>query len=533
MWTAFAMLVAAESPFVVAEEPLVDRRAAVLVRAVHPDRQAEAVIHLFDGSRAAHPAAAMAAWRRATSDISQVSKPLQAVAALFNPQMAAEWKAFDGAELSLAFHPTDGQPLWRVIVPEDDGAIAALVTALRLSGGADVPPIADPPVDVERLGGPGAAVAARLPEGVAFASRRDELAEAVAILRARREGVADPEPSPPGLDGPGFRLTVDPEKLAPAGASNPTLLRIATAARAGGGKTIDALLALDDDHLDLKLSTRLDPGSLAFAGDKPAALDPSWLACVPLQGAQAAVAIALGRGAGCWDRLFDAADRVDRADPSRAQLAPLRTRLNLLAVARGIRIEADLWPLLRGVTAAAFVHPEHPGRTGGALLALHTDRPDDAERILRRVVAPLASWLGGPRPDASAKTLALGRLSGRPVEATAKESTVLVGWGDGALESSLRSIERPEESAAAILKAGADDRVLNRAGVYWPGRLDLPIKGYDVASPLAAVLSEGPPVVWRGGEEGGRAWDLVRWPDLQRLVARFLDHVPQAPPERP
>jgi hypothetical protein len=224
---------------------------------------------------------------------------------------------------------------------------------------------------------------------------------------------------------------------------------------------------------------------------------------------------------------------VDRADPARAELAPLRTRLNLLAVARGVRLEADLWPLLRGVTAAALVDPQHPGRTGGALLALHADRPEDAERILQRVVAPLASLIGGRKPDAGAKTRALGRLSGRPVEAASQGATVLIGWGDGALDSALRSMDRPEESAAASLEAVADGRALGRAGVYWPGRLALPIKGYDAASPLAAVLSEGPPVVWRGGEEGDRAWDLVRWPDLRRLVARFLERIPQAPPDVP
>jgi hypothetical protein len=279
-----------------------------------------------------------------------------------------------------------------------------------------------------------------------------------------------------------------------------TLVRIATAARAGGIKRTDALLALDDDHLDLRLSTKLDPGSPAFAGDEPATLDPSWMACVPAGAAQAAASIALGRGAAFWDRLFAAADRVDRADPARAQLAPLRTRLNLLAVARGVRLETDLWPLLRGVTAAALADPHHPGRAGGALLALHTHRPDDAERVLRRVVAPLSTLTGGARADANSRLLMLGKLSGRPVEATAKASTVLIGWGDGALESALRSTERPEQSAEAVLEAAGDGRALNRAGVYWPGRSTLPIKGYDAASPPRPSCPRAPR--WSG--EGAR-----------------------------
>ena len=55
---------------------------------------------------------------------------------------------------------------------------------------------------------------------------------------------------------------------------------------------------------------------------------------------------------GYWDGVFALADRVDRADPARANLAPLRTRINLLASAVGARLEADFWPHLRGVTVA-------------------------------------------------------------------------------------------------------------------------------------------------------------------------------------
>ncbi|APW60815.1 hypothetical protein [Paludisphaera borealis] len=534
------VVIASTLSAVVAEEPPGGREPAIVVRAVHPDRQAAAVVGLFADSRSPHPAAAMAAWRRATADISQLGKPLQAVAAIFNPQMIAEWKAFHDVELAVGFAPEDGKPLWRVIAPEDDGTLSALITSLRLSGGANEPPIADPPVVVERLGGPGAAVGARLPEGVAFAGRRDELASAVQVLRAKAE--ADPkatEPLPAGVDGSGFRLSFDLDRLAPPGGANLTLSRIATAARAGGVKTSLGRLALDDDHLDLNLSTGLDPERVPAAAEgQGAVLDPSWLACVPAQSAQAAVAIAFGRGADYWNRLFDVADRVDRADPARAQLAPLRVRLNFLAMARGVRLEADLWPILRGVTVAGLADPRQAGRAGGVLLALHTDRAEDAERILARVVRPMSGLFGGGKNAAESKTVALGRVSGRPLEAAVRGTSVLVGWGDKTLELGLQSIDRPEHSAAAVVEreragAGAGERPTSRAGVYWPGRLALPMLGLNALSPLTVSLSEGAPVVWRGGEEGGRAWDLVRWPDLRRLVARFLDRVPQSPPDTP
>jgi hypothetical protein len=127
-------------------------------------------------------------------------------------------------------------------------------------------------------------------------------------------------------------------------------------------------------------------------------------------------------------------------------------------------------------------------------------------------------------------------VSGHPLEAAVRGSTVIVAWGDGTLDLGLRSIDRPEQSAAVVLggaKAVAGGRPTSRAGIYWPGRLVLPFKGFVLESPLNVTLSQGAPVVWQGGEEGGRAWDLVRWPDLRRLVTQFLDRVPQSPPDTP
>ena len=173
--------------------------------------------------------------------------------------MVAEWKAFHGGRTGRRLRPEDGKPRWRVIAPEDDGTLAALITSLRLSGGEDEPPVADPPVVVERLGKPGSAVGARLPEGVAFAGRRAELAAAVDDLRAKTDAPKASEAFPDGVDGSGFLLTFDPDKLASQGAANLTLARIATAARAAGIKKTVGRLALVDDHLDLNLTTNLDP----------------------------------------------------------------------------------------------------------------------------------------------------------------------------------------------------------------------------------------------------------------------------------
>ncbi|WP_165248796.1 hypothetical protein [Paludisphaera soli] len=505
---------------------------AVVVRAIRPDRQAEAVLGLFEGSRAAHPAAAMAAWRRATGDANALGKPIQAVAAIFNPEMAAEWRAFRDAELALGLDPAGGVR-WSATVPHDGGEVAAVVTSLRLSGGGDEPPLGEPPLAVARLGPPGATLAAESPHGTAFASDRDELAAALARLpKSRFPGDGPLELLPIAPEESGFRIDFLPGRLPADLGEIPGRERLIRAAKATGLEAVAGFLSLRDDHLDLDLASRFDASNPALLETPP--LDPSWLSWMPAGSTQAAFALAMGRSPAYRDSLFDVADRIDRGEPDRAQLQPLRVRLNLLATVRRVRLEVDLWPLLRGVSLATFADAESPGTTAGAILALHSDGPEEAARILKRVVLPLAPLLGGaPAQGPDEAVVPLGRASGRPVEATARGATVLIGWGVGAVATAVRSAEAPERSAAAWI-GGMQERPVGRAGVIWPGRAGLPIPGVDdPTSALATTLAEAAPIVWRGGWEGGRAWDLIRWGDLRRSVARFLERVPQAPPEAP
>src|SRR5271157_5311927 len=137
----------------------------IVVRLVHPDRQAAAVLHLFEGCAAPHPAAALAAWKRSTRDPDQLGKPLEAVISFFNPEMVREWSVFHEARFQLEFDPETGSGRWRLTVPGDDGTLAALITALRLSGGGNEAPVGNGTIAVNRLGGPGAAVAARIGGG--------------------------------------------------------------------------------------------------------------------------------------------------------------------------------------------------------------------------------------------------------------------------------------------------------------------------------------------------------------------------------
>ncbi len=173
------------------------------VCAVRPDRQLECVLDLFQGTGVAHPAAALAAWRRATGDRVSLSKPAQAILTLFNPEMIDELKAFDGAELVVA-----DRPGWFVTVPRDDGALAALGAALALTDGGVDPALQDATVD--RLGPAGSPLLARTATGaVALADDRADLGRALDRLRE-----CPSQASP--LDS-GWLVRFDPEALGDAG----------------------------------------------------------------------------------------------------------------------------------------------------------------------------------------------------------------------------------------------------------------------------------------------------------------------------
>ena len=118
---------------------------AVAVRAVRPDVQGERLIGLFRGSRAASPAAALAAWKHATGGRFSLGKPLEAALAALNPPMARELKILDGAELLVGFAP-GGPTRWQAVVPNDDGSLAAMATALALTDGAREDPLGGVPV---------------------------------------------------------------------------------------------------------------------------------------------------------------------------------------------------------------------------------------------------------------------------------------------------------------------------------------------------------------------------------------------------
>ncbi len=212
---------------------------------------------------------------------------------------------------------------------------------------------------------------------------------------------------------------------------------------------------------------------------------------MPIRDAVAFVSIAMGHGTAYWDSVFSLADRVDRAAPARANLAPLRTRLNLLATAAGTRLEVDLWPHLRGITFCVLADADEPARIRRALVALHVDKDATARGIANELVPRLVRLAAGSKPAKPAaaepevpaeplRTLKLGRVLGGPLEVTTRGRTVLIGWGVGTLETALDSHGHLEDPSAVLLTADwkrMNQKAPDRAGAFWPGACTCPSRG--------------------------------------------------------
>lgn len=452
---------------------------ALVVRPIRPDGQLEQLLALFEGAKAPHPAAALSAWRRATGRHDGLSKAAQAGVAALNPEMIAELRTLDSAEMD--FWLEGDQVRWCSLMPRDDGTLAAVATALALTDGQ-----AEPPLDgaaVDRLGPPGAPLMARTPKGgVALAG--DLATLALALDRMGRPAEFD---APAGQSG--WWLSLVPERVGP---DAPGWARQVAAALTGlGCRQARALARIDGDSLVVDLATTHPP---ATSGGP--SLDPRWLEVIPSENVVAAVAAAVDPAS--LDRIFRAAEGVEKADPARAGAGPLRARLGLAARAAGATIERDLWPNLQGWTAWATA--DAAGRIDGAGLVLHARDTWAAERILSRVAEPICARL--------AARVALSRQR--------DDTTVQIAWGLAAPGGGAHG------SAATALRAGWTEAPPGRAGGFWPHRLAPRLTN----EPTAAALREAPPMVWYGSEGVEAGHDTIRWTGLAGMVRRYLDRLP-------
>jgi hypothetical protein len=478
---------------------------ALTVRLIRPDRQLEQLLALFQGARAPHPAAALTYWKQATHERTKLRKPAEAVIALFNPEMVGELRALDASLAVLGLDPGDGRIVWRASVPKDDGTFAALATALTLSDGGSAPPLNG--LDVDRLGPPGSPLMAQTSERrIAVASSRDG-------LRAALEESGHSVRNHPALES-GCVVRLDPHGMT---ASGPVWCRrLGEALRASGCRVVDGVAALNGETFSLTLTSQLERAPSATPP-----LRPDWLDWAPAAASLAVVAVAFDPRPEAWDSAFALVDRVERADPARADVAPLRARVNLLASAAGIHPETDLWPHLRGLSAGILVDPQF--ELAGAWLALHADTPKAAQRLGGSLIPRVAAALSGAKPVADAEAApdamrSLGRYAGRPLTLAVRGGTVLVGWGESALPACLDAQANPRRSAAAAIRASWDAMPLRSAGAFWPGRL------------RSLALADASPALWLRHHEGATIRDDIRWPGLRGVVRGFLDRLPLEPP---
>jgi hypothetical protein len=519
----------------------------LFARLVHPERQAAEFLRFFAGARAASPAAALTAWKRASGASAQLGKPLEAVIALGNPEMAREWRVLDGAELHLGLGPAAGAPHWFAFIPADDGTAAAAITASRLTY-PDLEPIdeAGRATPVARLGRSGVPVASSFGQTLVVASSRTDLRRGVACLgRARRPTPRTPEGATASAGAAGtldsgivFRLVPGRITIPPDGTASIELAQAVAWLRGAGCLQIDGSIRLQDGGIAIEtVSTFEKSQSPPARGGRPAEVELAWLESVPSSGVMAAVSIAIDPTGVFWDSVFALADRVDRVDPGHAGLAPLRTRLNLMAGAAGIPLEADLWPHLHGVTACLIGDAARPGRPIGLLLILHLDADASARGVAREVKALPGSRAAGPSPpiDDVRQPRRLGTALGRAINIWQRGKDVLLAWGDDAWAARLRE-PVPRERSIAAACGGWTQRGRGgpaRVGAFWPGRLWRPAGGLEPSPATVQVLGADPPVVWWGWNEQSQALDSIGWSGLPRRVRQFLDTIPLDPPRAP
>ncbi len=531
-------------------------REGLRIRLVHPDRQAARVSMLFEGARSPHPAAALAAWKRATRDPNQLGKPLEAVIAFFNPEMTPEWRVMDGAEIGFDLSAADGRPRWLAVVPRDDGTLSAAITAQRLTEGSrDMPlTIEGRRIDVERLGAAGAIVAAQVGEALILGSSRDELMRGLhRISSASRPAAPNdaervvpvpviPTAPPPFPFDSGLVFDLEPELL-PAVAGSVPYRRVVALLQGLGCRRIHGNLGFTGDFLAMEVTTMRKRAALAnpLPAKPPVAVDPLWLEWIPAADVMAAFSVALEPGEPFWESAFALADRVDRALPSHAGLAPLRARFNLVAAAAGARPEVDLWPHLRGVTIGVMADPDRPGRPIGAVIVLHTDTDASAQRLVTEVLPRLASLLtaqkrgeppgpeSGPRRAGGAQPLA--KLGGRPLVFSRRGRDVVISWGDEMQRALEDALARPDRSVASLCNGWirAGKMPPQRVGAVWPARC-LPVSPGPVSvTPAWQGLAQGPPAVWWGWNDSETAHDSIFLGGLRLGVRRFLEQLPLDP----
>lgn len=456
-------------------------------RLIHPDRQWLSLLELVRGSGFRDPAEALVRWKQ-SDPARSLGKPVEALIASLNPATAGSLRVLDGARGTVE-PGRSGPPAWHVILHDESGIAADLLTALALTDGPPTGPIADRASgDVDRIGGPGSPLFAR--EGARLVVASD--------LPMLRRGLGTP-----GADAPpflpdrcgGLAGRIDLERWVTS--SSITERRVLAGLLGFGIPRTDIHIGLEGDALRAEFRTPVREAAL---------VDRRWLDAVP-EGSHVVASLGLAPDPGAWGRRFLAADRVEKADPAAAGLAPLRVRLAFLARAAGVRLDRDVLPHIRGITLALDLGVA--GRVERLRIVLHA--PDD------RIAVELSALAGALLAD----RVRLPDLAGPAVSARGPD--VRIDWGDFS--------DRPAPSGASAFR--------RRLDAAWP--IDPPSRlGWMRPEALARfaawdrlddLIAASEPILWRGSSGVEGSVDRIEWAGLDRLARAIAARAgPPAPP---
>ena len=505
------------APIILALSPLAALQDAandsftIRVQFVHPEQQLREVLNLFEGTKAKHPAALLAAWRRATHNPDVLDKVTQAAIASLNPDMLREWSLLHHA---LGFW--DSPQHWCAAIPNDDGTFAAFATALALTDGAEEAPLAPIQARVDRLGKQGAPLLAQHQNQVVVASSRAELLTGFRQLATPRAAPAE-NPAASGV-----HLQIKPGRLRPDSA--PWLERLT--------KTLSAL---EIDAAELQAS--IQNGRVQLVIDSPTQIeadhpiDPAWLAIIPNN---AAGAFSLSRDS--RGQLLTALRKVFESlarNPENPPPSPLKPCLESILIKDGqILWDSARWDALRGSTG--FVVTNHQAEFTAGALVLHMADPQAASDFAPRIARVARQFIAGkpqngPIPTPRDTPLDLGEFDSRPVRMFAKDAHILISWGDLDSRQLAARLTSPPDDWRNALPSTALEPGAQSLFLAWPGRL--PIPGLPRDGILARALAESPPVVARGGVQQGHWSERITWDGARGFVQKLTEILPQQPPE--